>query len=294
MKGRALILGGRTGLLGQALVRTLHAREWETFTLGREDGDLLDPAVLDSAVEKAHPNVIFNSMGWTQVDAAEDEPAAAMQWNRALPASLARLVKGTDMFLVHYSTDFVFGGQPPQNMRAYTEQDETQPRSVYGVSKLAGETLVLENAPDNACVLRTAWLFGPGRKNFITTILDACRKRDAINVVHDQIGSPTYTMDLALWSALLAEKRATGLFNAVNGGRASWCELACEAVALAEAPCRVSPISSSKWPQKAERPTFSVLDTAHLAATIGITPRPWPRALREYIFKEYPVKGHPA
>ena len=283
MKGKALILGGHTGLLGQALKRVLSGYGWEVSTLGREDGDLLDAAFLAEAVQAADPDVIFNTVAWTQVDEAEDESAAALQWNRALPAHLARLVKGSKMHLVHYSTDFVFSGNQRQ---PYTEEDPTDPVTVYGSSKLAGEKAVLENAPANACVLRTAWLFGPGRKNFVTTILNACRKRDTIGVVHDQVGSPTYSMDLALWSMMLAEKRATGVFHAVNGGRASWCEFACEAVSLAEAPCRVDPIASSQWPQKAQRPAFSVLSTAKLVETIGITPRPWPQALRDYLFSQ--------
>ena len=284
MKGKALVLGGRTGLLGQALRRVLTGHQWEVATLGREDGDLLNPDFLESAVNAAAPDLIFNTVAWTQVDAAEDESAAAMQINRALPAHLARLVKGTARHLVHYSTDFVFSGN---RRHAYTEEDPTDPSCVYGSTKLAGERAVLETAPANACVLRTAWLFGPGRRNFISAILDACHKRDTITVVHDQIGSPTYSMDLALWSMLLAEKKATGVFHAVNGGRASWCELACEAVSLAEAPCRVDPISSAQWPQKAQRPGFSVLNTARLTATIGLTPRPWPQALRDYLFTEY-------
>lgn len=284
MKFRALVLGGRTGLLGQALVRVLEARQWETHCFGREDGDMQDTSILHEALEKIEPDVVFNTVAWTQVDAAEDDEKGALLWNRTLPANLARLVKDSSRLLVHYSTDFVFSGESAE---PYTEHDEPSPLSVYGAGKLAGEQAVLETAPDNACVLRSAWLFGPGRKNFISSILDACRKRDAISVVHDQVGSPTYTLDLALWSAMLAEKRATGLFHAVNGGRASWCELACEAVSISERPCRVDPISSSQWPQKAVRPKNSVLATGRLSALLGVTPRPWPQALRDYLFKEY-------
>lgn len=265
-------------------MRTLEARQWRTHSLGREDGDLRDTVFLAEAVEKINPDVVFNTVAWTQVDAAEDDENEAMQWNRALPASLARMVKGSSRLLVHYSTDFVFSGE---SAVPYGEDDEPAPLSVYGASKLAGETVVLETIPDSACVIRSAWLFGPGRKNFVSAILDACRKRDAVSVVHDQIGSPTYTMDLAYWSALLAEKRATGLFHAVNSGRASWCELACEAVTITESPCRVDPITSDQWPQKAVRPRSSVLAVSRLSSVLGLTPRPWPQALRDYLFQEY-------
>ncbi len=284
MTAKALILGGRTGLLGQALVRTLNAHDWTAAALGREDGDLHDVDFLKEQLERTAPDVIFNTVGWTQVDAAEDEKDAALRWNRALPDSLARLVKGTSCHLVHYSTDFVFSGAGD---RPYTEADTPKPLSVYGASKLAGEQAVLQLAPENSCIVRTAWLFGPGRKNFVSTILEACRRRDTISVVHDQVGSPTYTLDLAHWSLLLAEKRATGIVHAANSGQASWCDLACESVSLAGAPCRVDPIPSSEWPQRAPRPAFSPLDTTHLTALIGLTPRPWPQALRDYLFKEY-------
>jgi len=121
----------------------------------------------------------------------------------------------------------------------------------------------------------------------VSTILAACRKNDSINVVHDQTGSPTYTRDLAQWSLKLAELEAGGLFHAVNGGQATWCDLACEAVNLAESTCRVDPVSSAQWPQKAKRPPFSVLDAGRLIKVTGLVPRPWPLALREYLYSEY-------
>lgn len=286
---RALVFGGRSGLLGQALVHVLRGAAWDVACLGREDGDLLDMGWLSKTVETLAPDVIFNATGWTQVDDAEDHAEAAMRWNRALPANLGRIVKGTSVFLVHYSTDFVFSGNLG---RPCTEDDTPDPASVYGQSKLAGEAALADIAPQHSCILRTAWLFGPGRKNFVTTILDACRKRDSIQVVHDQTGSPTYSRDVAQWSMLLATQRATGIFHAVNGGRASWCEFACEAVTLAEAPCRIDPITSAEWPQKAKRPGFSVLATDRLAQTLGVSVRPWPQALREYMYQENLVSCH--
>lgn len=284
MTPRALILGGRTGLLGQALVRACNARHWNVQSLGRDDGDLLDYDWLVAAIESAQPDIIFNTIAWTQVDAAEEHASEAYRWNRALPSLLGRIVHGSPTHLLHYSTDFVFSGHADQ---PYTEEDTPEPASVYGASKLEGEEALRQNAPKNSCIVRTAWLFGPGRRNFVSVIVDACKKKDAISVVHDQKGSPTYSLDLAHWSVLLAEKKATGLFHAVNGGRATWCELACEAVALAETTCRVEPISSAEWPQKAKRPSYSVLGTSKLTATLGVAPRPWPQALRDYIFQEF-------
>jgi dTDP-4-dehydrorhamnose reductase len=282
---KALVLGGATGLLGQALTRALTARDWEVSTLGRNDGNLLDVDFVQTSIARAQADVVFNTVAFTAVDDAEDHTDEACQLNRTLPDTLARAVKATSQgFLVQFSTDFIFSGSEETPK---LEEDTPQPASVYGRTKLEGEKAVLAALPERSCIVRTAWLFGPGRKNFVDTILAACQRRDSINVVHDQIGSPTYTVDLAQWSIALAEKRAVGVWHAVNSGQASWCELACEAVALAGAPCRVVPIDSAEWPQKAKRPSFSVLNNSKLADFLGKKPRPWPQALRDYIFSEY-------
>lgn len=282
---KALVLGGKTGLLGQALVRVLAARGWQVETLGRSDGDLLEVDFLEEKLVKAQADVVFNAVAWTKVDDAEDHLEDALLLNRTLPDALARLLKAQGQgFLVHYSTDFVFSGH---SAVPWHEDDVPRPCSVYGSTKLAGEDAVLSILPDRSCILRTAWLFGPGRRNFVDAILEACRKRDNISVVHDQHGSPTYSMDLAQWSTELAEKQITGIWHAVNSGRASWCELAAEAIALTSGPCKLEPISSEQWPQKAKRPNYSVLDNSKLTRFLGKAPRPWPQALRDYLFSEY-------
>ncbi len=289
MKKRALVLGGRTGLLGQALMRVLISKGWQVESLGRNDGDLLNISFVEKAIDRVRPDFIFNTTAWTQVDNAEDDERDAFIWNRALPAFLAQIVKTRSIHLIHYSTDFVFSGE---NAQCYSEESSTNPLSVYGRTKLAGERAIMQIAPDNCCILRTAWLFGPGRKNFITTILDACMNNEELSVVHDQIGSPTYSIDLASWSFAVAEKRLTGIYHAVNSGRASWCELACEAISIAESPCRVKPITTAEWPQKAQRPACSVLNTSKLVTALKIPIRPWPQALRDFIFSEYLNRDH--
>ena len=279
---KALVLGGATGLLGQALVTVLRRRQWDVETLSRTDGDLLNMAFLEESLARSGANVIFNAVGWTKVDDAEDHQEEAMLVNATLPDALARLIRNNSSArLVHFSTDFVFSGQ---RSSPWTEDDEPSPVSVYGRTKLAGEKNVLASLPERSIILRTAWLFGPGRKNFVTSILAACDAGQQVKVVQDQFGSPTYTIDLAEWSVKLAEKEATGLWHAVNSGQASWCELAAEAVALTGKLCRVTPIDSSQWPQKARRPAYSVLGTTRLARFLGAQPRPWPQALRSYLF----------
>lgn len=277
---KALVLGGR-GLLGQSLVKSLEKRGWVVFTLDRGNcKDPTDSALLRPVVEKITPDVIFNTIAWTQVNDAEIHPDDALAVNRDLPALLAEIVKGTPIYLIHYSTDYVFNGRKG---KAYIEEDKTDPLNVYGSSKLAGEQVLLANKLPNICVVRSAWLFGPGRKNFVMTILEQAKRGKDLTVVHDQIGSPTYTLDLAEASVNLAERRISGLFHVVNSGQASWYELASEAVRLVHLSTKVKPIATTDRPQPIKRPHYTVLNTEKYASIIGQPLRPWTKALQEYI-----------
>ncbi|MDL2316269.1 dTDP-4-dehydrorhamnose reductase [Desulfovibrio sp. OttesenSCG-928-A18] len=284
---KALVLGGATGLVGQALAEVLLASNWKVRSAGRADLDFAanDAAQrLEALLDSARPDCVFNAIGYTQVDAAEEDEEAATLMNRTLPAMLGRIVKERGCALVHFSTDFVFDGK---KQSPYTPEDPTNPLSVYGRTKLAGEEAILALDLPKCLIIRTAWLFGPGRNNFVSRILELCRAKGSINVVHDQIGSPTYTLDLAQYSLKLLESGSSGLFHIVNSGQARWVELADEAVDLAGLECTVNAVPSAAYPQKAERPAYSVLDCSALTKATGISPRPWPQALREFIFREF-------
>ncbi|MDR2489698.1 MAG: dTDP-4-dehydrorhamnose reductase [Desulfovibrio sp.] len=285
---KALVLGGATGLLGQAMVTILRESGWAADTVGGADVDLRAPDAADALsllVDKLEPSVIVNAIAYTQVDAAEEDVETAFLLNRSLPAMLGRLVKTRGCGLVHFSTDFVFNGKKNQ---PYTSDDVPDPLCVYGKSKLAGEDALLSLDLPRCLIIRTAWLFGPGKKNFVSTILQLCKQKKSLQVVHDHIGSPTYTLDLAQYTLKLLEAEGSGLFHVVNSGMASWCELASEATRLAQTECLITPVPSSAYPQKATRPAYSVLDCEALSRLTGIVPRPWPRALREYILKAFP------
>lgn len=280
---KALVLGGRTGMLGQALVQSLQKEGWDVVAHVREEVDALDFSALGDYLEHHKPDVVFNAIAYTHVDRAEDEPDLAFRLNRDLPNALGRLSGKQSFRLVHYSTDFVFDGR---SSRPYTLSDEPNPLSVYGSSKLAGENALLRAGLQDLLIIRTAWLFGPGRKNFVLTILTLAQNRDQLGVVHDQIGSPTYTVDLAQNSiALLNAEGAQGIFHLVNSGQASWCELAAEAVNLAGLHCSINAITTAEYPTKATRPPFSVLSTEKFTNWTGYTPRPWVQGLRDYIFQ---------
>lgn len=280
---KALVLGGRTGMLGQALVKVLSESGYNVVPHGREDVDVLDFNALQDYMAEVDPDVVFNAVAYTEVDRAEDEKDKAQRLNVDLPAALARICGKIPFQLVHYSTDFVFDGR---STKPYTLSDEANPLSVYGKTKLAGENALLRAGLPGLLILRTSWLFGPGRKNFVKTILTLAKNREQLGVVHDQVGCPTYTMDLAKYSLALAEANgAHGLFHVVNSGESSWCELAAEAVNLAGLRCTVTAISTGEYPAKAVRPQYSVMSTDKFTHWTGITPRPWAQALRDYIFQ---------
>jgi dTDP-4-dehydrorhamnose reductase len=184
----ALVLGGHDGLLGQALMDELGRSAWRVTPLGRQDGQIQDVNFLARKIKRIAPDVIFNTIAWTQVDQAEEHPSEAMALNRGFVASLAHCIRNSSARLVQYSTDFVFDGA---RQSPYTTEDAPNPESVYGATKLAGEQALGVLPPKQYCIMRTAWLFGPGSKNFVSSILHACRERSSINVVHDQVGSPT-------------------------------------------------------------------------------------------------------
>lgn len=286
-KAKALILGGATGLVGRALCEKLEEAGWIFQVAGRAEFDFAAPDASDrlaGLVDDLEPDCVFNAIGYTQVDQAEDEPEAATLLNRTLPAIIGRVLLTRPCTLVHYSTDFVFDGKKES---PYTCEDDCNPLCVYGKTKLAGEEALLALALPKCLIIRTAWLFGPYKKNFVSTILGLCQEKKQIDVVFDQVGSPTYTPDLAHFSLRLVDAGASGIFHVVNSGQANWCELAGEAVHLAQLECRVNPVTSEHFPRKAKRPAYSVLDHTKLDSVTGLSPRPWPQALRDYIFRDF-------
>lgn len=283
---RILILGGTTGLLGQAMAHAATIGGYDVITTGRQDFDPTDSKTLAEFIDETAPDIVCNTIAYTQVDKAEEEEEKALLLNRVLPCSLGRIIKERpSIYLMHFSTDFVFNGR---KIGAYTEEDAADPLNVYGRSKLEGEQALLGLNLEKFCIVRTAWLFGPGKKNFVSTILDLCHEGKALNIVHDQMGSPTYTRDLAAYSLNLVAKNGRGIFHITNSGKASWCEFASEAVRLAQIECSIAPVPSKCYPQKALRPAFSALSTTKFTETTGVSPRSWAQALAEYIYSALP------
>jgi dTDP-4-dehydrorhamnose reductase len=280
---KALILGGKNGLLGRAVTAALESAGVAVVPLTGAEVDMFDEEALHDLVDAEDPDCLINAVAYTQVDRAEDEPEAAYRLNASLPALLGLVAEERGLRLVHYSTDFVFDGV---KIVPYLPTDAANPLSVYGASKLAGEQALADIAPPDLLILRTAWLYGPGKMNFVRRMLDLAAERPELSVVDDQHGSPTYTRDLAEMTVDLLRAGAAGLLHAVNTGEANWHSLACEALRLAGLATPVRAIATKDYPVKAVRPPYSVLDVGDLARITGKRPRHWKEALAEYVAGE--------
>ncbi|MDQ7031289.1 MAG: dTDP-4-dehydrorhamnose reductase [Desulfonauticus sp.] len=288
MANKALVLGGKTGLLGQDIVEVLKKEGWEVIAPSREELNIFSSQELYSYIKDNEVDFVFNTIAYTQVEKAEEEPKKAFELNKVFPKIVGNVCKELDVYLIHYSTDFVFDGQKET---PYEDTDEPHPLNVYGQTKLEGEKVLLEIPDLEVLIIRTAWLFGRGKLNFVSKILNLAKNKSSLNVVHDQVGSPTYTLDLARYSLALLHKKSTGIFHVVNAGQASWCELAQEAVNCLGLACQIIPISSKDFPQKAKRPAYSVLSINKFVQTTGIQPRSWIQALREYLYANFYGSG---
>jgi dTDP-4-dehydrorhamnose reductase len=259
-------------MLGQDLVTSLE-RDGETaFGLTHRDLDITDVAAIKETMGHCCPDVVVNCAGWTAVDDAEAHEENALLVNGLGSRLIASVCAATGARLIHLSTDYVFRGDA---RRPYAEDDATGPRTAYGRTKLAGEQAVLELLPTSGCVVRTAWLYGTQGPNFLRTMIRLEREQATVDVVDDQRGQPTWTVDVADRIIALGRTRAArGVYHATSAGETTWFGLAREIFRLLGAdPARVRPVTSSAYPRSAPRPSYSVL--GHAAwATVGIEPIP--------------------
>ncbi len=232
------------------------------------------------AIMGRRPRLVINCAGYTDVDRAEREPELAWAVNARGAQALARACQEAGSHLVHMSTDYVFDGA---SGRPYREDDPPAPLSAYGRSKLEGERLVRAELP-GALIVRSAWLFGPGRDGFVEKVVAKARQGQPFGVVRDQMGSPTYTRDLARAILELGRRWVGGVLHVVNQGRASRWELARQAVRLAGLdPELVQPVQTAALEQAARRPAFSVLDAGRAARLLGGPLPPWLDSLARHL-----------
>jgi dTDP-4-dehydrorhamnose reductase len=285
-KNGQILITGASGQLGHCIKEAA-----EVLGIGHRmiytDVPELDITSADkiSAFFKAHqPTWCINCAAYTAVDKAETETAIAKLINTAAPGLLAKACGKTGARFVHISTDYVY--HTNQN-RPYVETDKTSPKGVYAKTKLDGDKLALKHCPE-AIVLRTSWVYSHYGNNFVKTMLRIGADRDTLNVVFDQIGTPTNAMHLAdaiLQIVAHTEKSnaplPNGIYHYSNEGITSWYDFAVAVFSHAKMPVRVLPILSSQYPTPAQRPHFSALDKAKIKATFGISIPHWEDGLRD-------------
>jgi dTDP-4-dehydrorhamnose reductase len=273
-----VLLTGANGLLGRAIQAQLPAAGLFLIPLTKTDLDITDRARVVAAIEKTRPDVVLNCAGYTQVDAAETNEAAANLVNADATRILAETCSSYGIRIVYPSTDYVFAGDAT---RACLPGDRTRPINAYGRSKLAGERAV-QSVP-NHLIVRTSWLFGAGGPNFVRTVISRLEKDEPLRVVDDQTGRPTYAADLARAIAqLLLRNVPAGIYHIANAGVATWFEFAEAIAGIVGKRGLVTPCRTEDFPRPAQRPHYSVLDTTHSDDLIGSL-RPWRDALTEAI-----------
>lgn len=280
---KKILVTGCNGQLGRAInAEYAESKEYELVNTDVAELDICSVEAVVALADKIRPYAIINCAAMTAVDKCETEKEAAYRINAIGPRNLAIAAEKFDAKLIHVSTDYVFAGD---GSIPYTEFDTPNPISMYGKSKLAGESFVKELCRRHF-IVRTAWLYGEG-KNFVRTMLALSEKFDEVSVVCDQVGSPTSARELAKAIVSLVETDNYGTFHGTCEGVCSWADFAAEIFRCAKKNTKVKYITSSEYkamyPESADRPAYSVLDNCMFRMTSGYTFKDWKAAFEEYI-----------
>lgn len=287
-----ILITGASGQLGSefaALEAVYHAR-YQFIYLAHKDMDIcVDAATWAEYLVHHQIQAVINTAAYTKVDKAESDAAVALAVNHYAVENLSRACAMADCALIHYSTDFVFGGD---GNKPYSESAITQPKGIYAHSKLLGEEAALLYNK-RVIVLRTAWVYSSFGNNFVKTMRRLCMERSPVRVVYDQVGSPTYAADLAqvtldILAPLLSDAKheAWGqIFHYANAGVASWFDLAYAVIQATNPHCKVVPIKSKDYPTPAKRPAYSVLDTDKIRQLFGVEIPYWRDSLMRCLEK---------
>ncbi len=259
-----LLLTGANGMLAHDVRRVAERAGHELVLVDLPELDIVDESAVNAFFERELPEVSINCAAWTDVDGAEEKRDLAHAVNADGAGNLARAAAKLGTPLLHLSTDYVFDGAPPLDgagrPRPYVESDPTGPRSVYGATKLEGERQVLAASVEHT-VVRTSWLYGVDGRNFADTMLRLAGEREAVQVVDDQIGCPTWSGHLAPALLGLLERQVRGLVHLAGAGAVSWNGFAREIFRQAEVACRVEAATSEQMARPAPRPAYSVLES---------------------------------
>jgi len=274
-----LIIGCR-GMLGRDLMKVL-AEKFDVNGVDIDEVDIRNADSVRNCLREHEPEVVINSAAYTDVDGAESDPEAAFETNVGGAKNVAIAAKEIQAKSVYFSTDYIFDGSKG---KPYVEDDEPNPRGVYARSKYEGETAVIGVDPA-ALVIRTAWLYGAGGKNFVDTIIGLAGKSDELRVVDDQRGSPTWSRHLAEATSKLTEAGAEGIVHVTNSGDTTWRGFAKEIFRKLNRSIKMTPITTDQLGRPAPRPAYSVLDTSKYKRITGQAMPHWKDALDGYLKK---------
>jgi len=264
----SILVTGANGQLGQSLQKiAAHYPDYQFTFVQRDELDLSQADSIAAYFEAHHFETIVNCAAYTAVDKAEEESALAEAINHHAVKQFAEIAKAQDSVLIQIGTDYIFDGT---QHRPYVENDAVSPQSVYGASKLRGEQAIQGRAP-KGCIIRTSWVYSEFGRNFLKTMLMLGEQRDALNVIFDQVGTPTYATDLAQAIMRVVQGKAADnkesavpVYHYSNEGVCSWYDFAQSIFALAKIDCALSPIETKDYPTPAKRPHYSVLNKAKI------------------------------
>ena len=282
---KTIIVTGGSGQLGQSIRGLVGSDSGYLYLFpNREELNLNDCASIDAFFAGKEFDLIINCAAYTAVDQAEAEPELADQINHMAVNKLAKMVASRHARLIHISTDYVFAGE---NFKPYIESDKVAPQGEYGFSKLRGEQAIESLMPNNALIIRNSWVYSAFGNNFVKTMLKLASQRDELNVIYDQVGTPTYAADLA--QAIIQITQSDGfnnntfkteLYHYSNEGVCSWYDFAISIFELSGVSCQVLPIETKDYPTPAKRPHYSVLNKAKIKQAYGIQIPYWKEALQ--------------
>ncbi len=273
-----VLVTGVKGQLGHDVVNELEKRGHAAVGVDIQEMDITDSQAVRDVITRTAPDAVVHCAAYTAVDAAEDNVELCRRVNALGTENVAAVCRDLNCKLMYISTDYVFNGQ---GTRPWEPDDEREPLNVYGQTKYEGELAV--ETLEKYFIVRIAWVFGVNGKNFIKTMLNLGKTHDSLTVVNDQIGSPTYTYDLARLLVDMIETDKYGRYHATNQGLCTWYEFACEIFRQAGLDVKVSPVTSDQYPAKAKRPMNSRMDKSKLTEN-GFQPLPtWQDALGRYL-----------
>ena len=272
-----ILITGAYGMLGSDLREVL--KNFELICTGSKDLDITDQEGIMDFITEHCPDLVINAAAYTAVDDCETHYDEAYAVNAIGPKNLARACKKINVPLIHISTDYVFDGSKRTPL---IESDKLGPKSAYGKTKLAGEKFIQENT-EKYFILRTSWLYGLHGKNFVSTMLDLAESHDEITVVDDQIGSPTYSLDLAVAITNLLHSDKYGIYHVTNEGECSWYEFSKLIFELSNIEVNLIPVSTEEFPRPAPRPHYSVLNNKKWNSSGFVPMRDYKEALGSYL-----------